>query len=173
MLNSTTRSFRLDKTLSIIVDEEAKRMGISVNAMINVILKQYCDFTRFQSKLDMVVLNREILTGLLNFVEDEKAYDLGLKMGENIPVDTIIFWKKKLTISTILEYIEMILCRYGYLGTYDEINDEHLLIVVIRHRLGKKGSDFLAGYIKSLLKQIDIENSVERTNCSIKIQIKK
>jgi len=48
---STTRSFRVDNDLSKILDEEAERMGVSVNGLVNMILKRYAEFTRFLSKL--------------------------------------------------------------------------------------------------------------------------
>ena len=55
---STTRSFRVDTELSKVLDEESERMGVSVNALVNMILKRYSEFTRFLSKIDMVVVNR-------------------------------------------------------------------------------------------------------------------
>ena len=61
MPTSTTRSFRVDSEISKILDEEAERMGISVNGLVNMILKRYAEFTRFLSKIDLVVINRELL----------------------------------------------------------------------------------------------------------------
>ena len=92
--SSTVRSFRIDKALSEILNSEAERMGISVNAMINSVLKQYAEFTRFQSKLDMLVVNREVFRSLLCRLNDDNAYNFGLEMGKDIPNDTILFWKK-------------------------------------------------------------------------------
>ena len=83
---------------------------------------------------------------------DEDIYGLGVSAGEIIPRDTILFWKKTLNFETVLEYIEKIICRYGFLGTYDETNQNEKRIIVIRHRLGKKGSEFLHGYLKATLK---------------------
>lgn len=172
MPESTTRSFRLNSNLSTIIDDEADRMGISVNAMMNIVLKQYCECTRFQSKLDMIILNREIFTTLLNLIDDDEVYNLGIKLGETIPHDIILFWKKKFTLDTIIEYMEKIICRYGYIGTFDEIVENDIRIIIIRHRLGSKGSSFLKGYLKSLFNHLDIEHSIDITNCSIKIQFK-
>ena len=118
-MTSTTRSFRIDKNLSSILDAEAERMGVSVNGLVNSVLKRYSEFTRFLSKIDLVVINREILVSLLNGQSEEEVYKLGMAMGETIPRDTILFWKKELTLDTVLEYIDKIMCRYGYLGTYD------------------------------------------------------
>ena len=85
--NSTVRSFRIDKSLSETLNSEAQRMGVSVNAMINSVLKQYAEFTRFQSKLDLLVIHREILRSLLIKLNDEESYALGLDMGKEIPND--------------------------------------------------------------------------------------
>jgi len=173
MPSSTTRSFRVDNDLSKILDEEAERMGVSVNGLVNMILKRYAEFTRFLSKIDLVIINRELLNSLLDSYTEEEIYGLGISLGEIIPRDTILFWKKTLTQETVVDYIEKIICRYGYLGTYDEVNQNDLKIIVIRHRLGRKGSQFFHGYLKSALKStLNIEGSFELTDSSVKVQIR-
>ncbi len=170
--SSTVRSFRIDKALSEILNSEAERMGISVNAMINSVLKQYAEFTRFQSKLDMLVVNREVFRSLLCRLNDDNAYNFGLEMGKDIPNDTILFWKKDITPNGVLEYIEKIVCTYGYMGTYDELNINQHKIIVIRHRLEGKGSKFLSGFFKSLLKQtLGIDAEIGTTDYSVKIKL--
>ena len=45
-------------------------------------------------------------------------------------------------------------------------------IIVIRHRLGKKGSEFLHGYLKATLKNtLNLESTFELTESSVKLQI--
>ena len=172
MPNSTTRSFRVDTELSKVLDEESERMGVSVNALVNMILKRYSEFTRFLSKIDLVVVNRELLKSLFDSYPSDDIYGLGVTAGEMIPRDTILFWKKTLSFETVLEYIEKIICRYGFLGTYDETTLNEKRIIVIRHRLGKKGSQFLHGYLKSTLKNtLDMDSTFELTESSVKLQI--
>lgn len=171
---STTRSFRVDRELSRVLDEESERMGVSVNALVNMILKRYSEFTRFLSKIDLVVVNRELLKSLFDSYPDEDIFGLGVSAGEIIPRDTILFWKKTLSFETVLEYIDKIICRYGFLGTYDETNQNGNRIIVIRHRLGKKGSQFLHGYLKSTLKNtLNLDSSFELTESSVKLEISK
>ena len=172
IVTSTTRSFRVDTELSKVLDEESERMGVSVNALVNMILKRYSEFNRFLSKIDLVVVNRELLKSLFDSYPDEDIYRLGVVAGESIPRDTIIFWKKTLNFGTVLEYIEKIICRYGFLGTYDETNQGVKRIIVIRHRLGKNGSQFLHGYLKSTIRTtLNMDSSFELTESSVKLQI--
>lgn len=173
MPSSTTRSFRVDNEISKTLDEEAERMGISVNGLVNIILKRYAEFTRFLSKIDLVVINRELLTSLFNCYGDEEVYQLGISLGEIIPRDTILFWKKTLSLETVMEYIEKIICRYGYLGTYDEVVQNDVRIIVIRHRLSKKGSMFFHGYLKSAFKStLNVDPIFELTDSSVKAQFR-
>lgn len=169
---NSTRSFRVEQYVSNILDEEAERMGISVNALVNIILKHYSDFSRFLSKIDLVIINREILTKFLDIMDDQEIFNLGLELGETIPKDTILFWKKDLDQENVFEYLEKIICRYGLLGTYDEISQQNEKIIVIRHRLGKKGSIFLHGYVKSTFNVIGINSDIEVTESSVKAKIK-
>lgn len=169
---SSVRSFRIDKGFANILQQEADRMGISVNAMMNSILKQYTEFTRFQSKLDMMVINRAIFKNVLKCIDEHQAYDLGLEMGSELPNDTILFWKKNVSVESVIEYVEKIICIYGRIGTYDEITESGNRIIVIRHRLGLNGSKFLLGFLKSLFKNmIELDCDIQITDHSIKIQI--
>jgi hypothetical protein len=170
--STVTRSFRFETEISDVLEEEAERMGVSVNALVNIVLKGYSNFTRYLSKIDMVVINREILTSLLDCEDEQSLYDLGMKLGQTVSVDTIMFWKKDLSEKSVLEYIEKIICRYSQLGTYDELSQLNGRIVVIRHRLGRKGSRFLEGYIYSTLKKT-IKGGIvfEITDSSLKFQI--
>ena len=171
MMTNATRSFRVDKDISDILDEEAERMGISVNALVNIILKHYSEFNRFLSKIDLVILNRDILTKLLELMEEQNLFQIGLELGETIPKDTILFWKKDLDKQNVFEYLEKIICRYGLLGTYDQIDQQGEKIIVIRHRLGKKGSIFFHGYIKSTFSIVGLDTNIEITESSVKAKI--
>lgn len=94
MPTSTTRSFRVDTELAKVLDEESERMGVSVNALVNMILKRYSEFTRFLSKIDLVVINRELLKSLFDSYPEADIYTLGVSMGEMIPRDTILSGRK-------------------------------------------------------------------------------
>jgi hypothetical protein len=95
-----------------------------------------------------------------------------MKLGETVAIDTIMFWKKDLTEKSVLEYIEKIICRYGHLGTYDEISQSSSRIIVIRHRLGRKGSKFFEGYLRSTLKNTIAKDAIfEVTESSMKFEI--
>jgi hypothetical protein len=171
--SSITRSFRFENDVLSVLDEEAERMGISVNALVGTVLRRYAEFTRYLSKIDMVVINREVLTSLMEEMDEDDLYKLGLKLGETVLSDTVIFWKKEITERTVMEYIEKVICRYGHLGTYDEKQmPGGSLVMVIRHRLGKKGSRFLEGYLLSGLKNtLGINATFEATDSSVKCEL--
>jgi len=171
--SSITRSFRFESDVLDVLDGEAKRMGISVNALVGIILRRYVEFTRYLSKIDMVVINREILTSLIDLLDDNAVHELGVKLGQTVLDDTVMFWKKETTDRTVLEYIEKMVCRYGHLGTYDERRmPGGELAIVVRHRLGKNGSRFLEGYLQGGLKKtLDIDGIFEITDSSVKCQI--
>ena len=171
--SSITRSFRFESDVLTVLDEEAKRMGISVNALVGIILRRYVEFTRYLSKIDMVVINREVLTSLIDLLGEEEVYKIGVKLGQTVLADTILFWKKETTEKAVMEYIEKMLCRYSDLGTYDERRmPGGEMAIVIRHRLGKNGSRFLEGYLQGGLKHtLGIEAIFETTDSSVKCEI--
>lgn len=170
---SITRSFRFDTDVLRALDQEAERMGISVNALVGIVLHRYCEFTRYLSKIDMVVVNREVLTSLLEQLDEDDLYRMGAGLGETVLSDTVIFWKKEVTERAVMEYIEKVICRYGHLGTYDEKQmPGGGMIIVVRHRLGKKGSRFLEGYLQAGLKHtLGINAGFEVTDSSVKCEL--
>jgi hypothetical protein len=171
--SSITRSFRFESDVLGVLDEEATRMGISVNALVGIILRRYAEFSRYLSKIDMVVINREVLTSLLDHLGEEELYKIGFKLGQTVLADTIMFWKKETTEKAVMEYLEKMVCRYGRLGTYDERKmPGGDMAIVMRHRLGKNGSRFLEGYLNGGLKHtLDIDAIFEVTDSSVKCQI--
>ncbi len=171
--SSITRSFRFESDVLNVLDEEAGRMGISINALVGIILRRYVEFTRYLSKIDMVVINREILTSLIDMLSEEELYNIGIKLGQTVLADTIMFWKKETTEKGVMEYIEKMVCRYGRLGTYDERRmPGGQMAIVVRHRLGRNGSRFLEGYLHEGLKHtLDIDAIFETTDSSVKCEI--
>jgi hypothetical protein len=170
---SITRSFRFENEVLKVLDDEADRMGISVNALVGTVLRRYTEFTRYLSKIDMVVVNREVLTSLMEQLEEDGLHKMGEKLGETVLSDTVIFWKKEMTERAVMEYIEKVICRYGQLGTYDEKQiPGGSMVMVIRHRLGKKGSRFLEGYLQAGLKHtLGINAIFEVTDSSVKCEL--
>lgn len=170
---SITRSFRFESDVLSVLDEEAKQMGISINALVGIILRRYVEFTRYLSKIDMVVINRDVLTSLVDMLSDEEVHNLGIKLGQTVLADTIMFWKKETTEKAVMEYIEKMVCRYGRLGTYDERRmPGGQIAIVVRHRLGKNGSRFLEGYLHEGLKHtLGIDATFEITDSSVKCEI--
>ncbi len=171
--SSITRSFRFESDVLNVLDEEAGRMGISINALVGIILRRYVEFTRYLSKIDMVVINREILTSLIDMLSEEELYNIGIKLGQTVLADTIMFWKKETSEKAVMEYIEKMVCRYGRLGTYDERRmPGGQMAIVVRHRLGRNGSRFLEGYLHEGLKHtLDIDAIFETTDSSVKCEI--
>jgi hypothetical protein len=61
---------------------------------------------------------------------------------------------------------------YGHLGTFDELSHSNSRTIVIRHRLGRKGSKFFEGYLKSTIKNTVKKDAVfDVTDSSIKFEI--
>src|SRR5918994_2147951 len=110
---------------------------------------------------------------VLNVLGEEELYKMGVKLGQTVLADTIMFWKKETTEKAVMEYIEKMVCRYGHLGTYDERRmPGGQMAIVVRHRLGKNGSRFLEGYLHGGLKHtLDIDAIFEITESSVKCEI--
>ena len=43
-------------------------MGVSVNSVVGIILRRFAEFNRFLSKIDMVIINRELVDYTNRFI---------------------------------------------------------------------------------------------------------
>ena len=66
-------------------------MGVSVNSVVGIILKRFAEFTRFLSKIDMVIVNRELLTTLIDSLDEDTISVLGAKLGGSVPEIPLFF----------------------------------------------------------------------------------
>jgi hypothetical protein len=146
---SVSRNFRFDKTSATSLEFESRRKGVSMNSLVNNIFRKYAEFDRLAERTDMVTLNKYMLRLLIESIPkdtlSEKAFEFGKQAGH----DNLLFWKKKVTVETLREYISNTLCEYCNLAEYDIEGDTDTF--VLTHDLGPQGTVFLKSYIDGVI----------------------
>jgi hypothetical protein len=146
---SVSRNFRFDVDAAQSLEFESQRKGISLNSLVNNIFRKYSEFDRLAERTDMVTLNRYLLSSLLELVPEEilaeKVFELGKQSGN----DSLLFWKKEVSVDTLKDYITTTLCDYCNLAEYDvKANTDTF---VLTHELGPHGTVFLRSYIAGFI----------------------
>lgn len=73
---TSSYSFRLDKEWLEVLREEAERQGISINALHNRILKNYCLHGRWGERLKPVLLSRSIVEGIIGCCPEDRIVEI-------------------------------------------------------------------------------------------------
>jgi hypothetical protein len=155
MKKSNTISFRLDGIVLEKLRRESKKQGISVNVLVNQVLKRYTEWDMFESKVGMVPVARPILDSLFKKLSKEETIDLAKKIGSEIVKDIATFMKGSMNLESFTSWFETRMYMSGFDMNHDIKNDTHTYI--IKHDLGENWSL----YHKTVLELI-FRNVLER-----------
>jgi hypothetical protein len=76
-----TRTFRIRQEWDSVLQEEATRQGVSVNVLMNKILRKYALYSRWDDRNNDVALPKQTLREILNAAQVEKLAEAGTRSG--------------------------------------------------------------------------------------------
>jgi predicted DNA-binding protein YlxM (UPF0122 family) len=160
-----TRTFRIKDDWDIILHEEAERQNISVNALIDKILRRFALFDRYTDRLNILNLPNRTFKEIIQFIPEEKLTEEGQKHGSLDAVDFFnsLGYPRDYNTFTYLitehfgspKFARWFQCFHHPLETQDLFH--------LQHNLGRKWSIFLNSYLRTILKTI--------TNTKVESQI--
>jgi hypothetical protein len=83
------RSFRISQEWLDVLNEEAERQGLSVNSVMNRLLKQYA-YIRYMLRYGAITLTRKGFASLLECCPDDKIRENGRNAGSKITKDLLL-----------------------------------------------------------------------------------
>lgn len=86
---SVTRTFRLSKEWDDVPEKEAKEQGVSVNVLMNKILRRYALFERWADKYEVVHIMPRTLERILDVASEEGIAKAGRMEGSVRPIDSL------------------------------------------------------------------------------------
>lgn len=153
---TVTRTFRIKKEWDNILQEEAETLGVSVNVLVNRILRRYALFHRWADKSRVISVPKRCFQGILNSVPEENLAVAGKRCGSSYVVDTINMMGLKMNYNSFTFFLS------EYLGAPDfarwfqcfrhELGGKEILHM--QHDLGRKWSIYLEQCILSSLKAL-------------------
>lgn len=154
------RSFRIKEQLLEILEEEAKKEGISPNALMNRILQGYCQFYRHENNFPIVILAQPTLYSMINACSTEDVRNIGVESGRRT-LDLMKTLGLRVNGENVIYVIESILGQYGKYFIYTHHIQDNKDVFHLRHNYGEKWSTYVAevisGLFENLGKKIEIE----------------
>jgi hypothetical protein len=152
-----TRSvtFRLDSTVIDELQTEANNREISLNVLVNQILKGYEEWDRYESKIGMIPVPRLILSNLIDKaisiakssgIKDIDHYrDEVIKQAADLAFslmkDSVLFMKKQYNLWVVLSVLEEYMKVSGIKADH-KIEGSRKHVFIIQHELGENWSLF-------------------------------
>lgn len=151
---TTTRTIRINREYDDVLKLEADRRGISVNALMDQILKRYVEALRYFDNQTAIVLSDSTLLELIGFLNTEMLSIAGTNSGIDRPKDRLLMRGLPLNYESVIWFLSQVLGEYnGWFRSDYHLGNEEVQIH-FRHRLGMKWSTFLQSYIEGMFLEL-------------------
>jgi hypothetical protein len=152
-----TRSvtFRLDSSVIDELQNEADNREISLNVLVNQVLKRYSEWDRFENKIGMMPVPKVILSSLIdraisvaksNGIKDINGYrdDIikqAAQLAFGLMKDSVLFMKRQYNLWVVLAVLEEYMKVSGIKADH-KIEGSRKHVFIIQHELGENWSLF-------------------------------
>ena len=168
------RSFRIDEEWFKVLQKEAEREGITVNSLMNKILRQYSLVHRHTMRYDNLLMPKQGIKVILDSVPEEQINKIAKLLGTTIILDTFRAWGIPKTHDSLVAFIKNLLSDYAHWFKYDHHVFKDKEVFHFRHNLGPKWSIFIAEVIPTAFKfLLNKTTNYEIVNGSVTITIEK
>lgn len=164
-----TRSitFRLNSSILDELQREADQKEVSLNVLVNQILKRYSDWDRYENKIGMMPVPKKMLRNLIDKcvitarnsgIKDVEPYRdeivkeaAGIAFG--IMKDSVLFMKKNYNLWTVLAVLEEYMKVAG-VNSDHRIEDGRTHVFIIQHELGEHWSLFTKELLRLIFENL-------------------
>jgi len=153
---TVTRTFRIRQEWDNVLQEEAAKQGVSVNVLLNKLLRKYSLYSRWSDRKNDASFSRQILRELLKIVQIESLAEAGTKYGALDAINIVN------SMGLALDYESFVYLVTEHLGGphfarwfqcfhHTQGNKD---IFHLQHDLGPEWSVFLEKYVLSFLRSM-------------------
>ena len=148
----TNISARINEDVKDSIENESQVQQISFNAMLNKILKKHVEWERFTQEIGMIYMSKSVFRNILVKINDKDLKILAATTCRAAMRDAVIYIKKELTITTLLETFDLWLSASHI--HFRRVNADDSEKYIIQHDLGEKYSLYLYTAFNAVLSEI-------------------
>ncbi len=146
---TVTMTFRIEESVMDVLRAESEKREVSLNTMINQILRRYTEWDMYESKVGMIPIARPLVSALFERMDEKEVVEIACKVGKNAVHDIALFMKTRMDLQSFLSWFEMRIKTSSIEFSHSRLaNGRHTY--VIKHDLGYNWSL----YHKTLLELI-------------------
>ncbi|MGN6629663.1 MAG: hypothetical protein ACTHKJ_07260 [Candidatus Nitrosocosmicus sp.] len=167
-----TVTFRLDEDIVNSLYEEADTDSISLNSLVNSVLRRYIEWHKYERKSNIMPLVCPVVKGLFNHLDEEEVRILAKDAAKDAVYNVILFMYGKVDIDTVICWFKekMKHCSDISDKKYENIDSRK---IIFRHEIGENWSLYNKILLESLCNDVLSKPiMVDITRSTIKIEIK-
>ena len=127
---SVNVSSRIEKNLYDLLVEDAKNKGISINSLMNVIVRKHVTWERFSDELGLTSISKRSLEKIFENLSDNEIEQIAKDIGGTIQKELIFLKHDKISFENIVDVIETNGTRFGFVK---HITEDSTHIINIHH----------------------------------------
>jgi hypothetical protein len=144
---TTTMTFRLDSNILQKIYDKAEQDDISINSLVNHILKRYVEWDMYENKSGMVPVSKPVVKDLFGRLSKEEVIDISTKIAKNSVYDLALFMKGKVDPDS---FISWFLSRMKSCSEIASTNENGISTFILKHELGENWSLYHKTVIESI-----------------------
>jgi hypothetical protein len=140
-------TFRLDSNILQKIYDKAEQDDISINSLVNHILKRYVEWDMYENKSGMVPVSKPVVKDLFGRLSKEEVIDISTKIAKNSVYDLALFMKGKVDPDS---FISWFLSRMKSCSEIASTNENGISTFILKHELGENWSLYHKTVIESI-----------------------
>jgi hypothetical protein len=151
--NSMSYTFRINQDTADKLNAESEHKGISLNNLVNQILKNYIDWDRLESKVGMIPVAKPVIAEVFTKLSDDDVIKLATFVGKSTLHDIVLFMKNKIDLDSLLSWLELWLKKNSTAGFSHNV-ENNIHTCTMKHDLGQKWSLYHKTVLELILRDV-------------------
>ena len=178
-------TFRLDTKVIEELQREADQGEISLNVLVNQVLRRFVEWDRYENKLGMIPIPKSMLSVLIDktmqLATDAKIADIesyrtkivnnAAETALNVMKDSVLFMRKDYSFWTVLDVLREYMKVAGITSDHRiEAGRKHVFI--IQHELGENWSLFAKELLSKIFAELaKVKADISTTSKTVKAEV--
>ena len=150
--DTTTMTFRLDSNFLKKLYWKAEEDDISLNTLVNQIIKRYVEWDMFESKTGMVPVSKPVVKDLFQRLSKEEVIEIATKIAKNAVYDATLFMKGKVDQRSFMSWFLSRMKNCSEISSNDDEDGNSTYI--LKHDLGENWSLYHKIIVESIFSEV-------------------
>lgn len=164
-------TFRFDKTMLNQLRAEAEQKQISLNTLLNHVVRSHIEWHANAARAGFVPIRREVLKWLFDQLTKEQVNTLAEGVAQGLTDETMMIMTRKRTEESIFELLERWIRVAGFNYRHEISGDARIFI--IQHNMGGNWSHYISKLIEHAAAEfVTVKPDIQTTENAVFIIVK-